>query len=377
METQPKKTFNILIVDDVPQNIQVVANILQKEHYHMAFAQNGKTALELVRRAPFDLILLDIMMPEMDGMMVCEELKHDPLTRDIPVIFLTARTEVEDILRGFEKGAVDYVSKPFNSAELLARVKSHLDLRAAREELKKANQELHILNATKDKFFSIIAHDLRNPIQSLILASDLLRTHFDSFHEEKKKDYIERFYSNATLIAGLLENLLEWSNSQQGRLTVIPHRLYLARLTEESLQLAARQAEGKNIVITTSVPGDLEAWGDQKMAQTILRNLIANAVKFTPRGGTIEINGRDAGDYAEISIADSGCGIDEETLAQLFRIDCHKTTPGADGEKGTGLGLILCKEFLEKNGGAITVSSRPGVGSTFVFTLPKKKNGVE
>ena len=147
------KKFNILIVDDASKNIQVVANILKQEGYQMAFARNGKTALSRAETMPFDLILLDIMMPEMDGYEACERLKKNPETKDIPVIFLTAKTDKESVLKGFGLGAVDYVTKPFNAAELLARVKTHLELKLAKEDLRNSRDQLQELNATKDKFF--------------------------------------------------------------------------------------------------------------------------------------------------------------------------------------------------------------------------------
>lgn len=164
MKSDDKK-FSILIVDDVPKNIQMVANVLREEGYQMAFARSGDAALRHTETILFDLILLDIMMPEMNGYEVCEKLKQNPKTKEIPVIFLTAKTDTENVLKGFELGAVDYVTKPFNMSELLARVKTHLELREAR-------QKLQELNATKDKFFSIIAHDLKNPFNALISGSN-------------------------------------------------------------------------------------------------------------------------------------------------------------------------------------------------------------
>lgn len=369
--------FNVLIVDDVARNIQVVASILQKEGYRMAFAQDGKAALEQVKRTDFDLILLDIMMPEMDGISVCQELKTNPDTRDIPVIFLTAKTEPEDIVKGFETGAVDYVTKPFNSSELLARVKTHLELKAARETLKQNNKELKELNAQKDKFFSIIAHDLRNPIQTLLLSTELLNSSYDSYDDEKKKTYIRRFHKSANHISTLLENLMHWSRAQRGMITPVPNQLDLYTIAAGTLTLLSQQAAGKEITLESSVPRGTPAFADQDMVQAVFRNLISNAIKFTPHGGKVEISAQEAGANIRFNITDTGVGMPPETVEKLFRIDGHISAKGTDGEKGTGLGLILCKEFVEQNNGTINVDSSEGKGTCFTVLLPKYNNAVE
>ncbi len=399
MAGQEEKVFKILIVDDVPKNIQVAANILRDEQFQIAFAQNGKSALEQIRANLYDLVLLDIMMPQMDGLEVCEELKKDPETRDIPIIFLTAKTDTEDIVKGFEKGAVDYVTKPFNGAELLARVRTHLELSFAREKLCRANCRLRTLNATKDKFFSIIAHDLNNPIQSLLMSADLLKNHYDTMDEEKIRNYISKFYSNTQHIADLLQHLLGWARSQQGKLKRAPKITDAAKIIDITIQLLKGQAEKKDIHLSSNVPENTPLYADENMIKTVIRNLVSNAIKFTPEKGTVTIsavstdsyyasgappdspgaaeNTESTGKevqpgYIEITIADNGVGIAPEELDALFRIDTQKNTKGTAGEKGTGLGLILCKEFLEKNNGSIHARSEKGKGSEFILCLPQK-----
>jgi len=361
--------YNILIVDDVPKNIQVVANILQQEGFRMAFAQDGNSALHLTETNTFDLILLDIMMPGLDGFEVCERLKEDPNTREIPVIFLTARTDTEDIVKAFGKGAVDYVMKPFNAAELLARVKTHLELKAARQQLAANNDELIELNATKDKFFSIIAHDLRNPIQGLLLASEMLKTNYHRMDTDKITDYIHRFHKGTNHISDLLENLLTWSRAQRGKVKCIPVKTDIQRLTAQCIDLLAQQAEKKNISLTSNIPTESFVFADPDMIRTVIRNLISNAVKFTPQGGSITVSTATEGNSINTTICDTGVGIEEDDLKNLFRIDNQKTTTGTSGEKGTGLGLLLCKEFIEKNQGTLHAESTPGKGSTFTFSL--------
>jgi signal transduction histidine kinase len=363
-----KRRFKILIVDDVPKNIQVAANILQQQGYQLFFAQNGPSALEQVGNHRFDLILLDIMMPEMDGFEVCEQLKKspEPGVKDIPIIFLTARSETDDIVRGFNAGAVDYVTKPFNGPELSARVRTHLALKHSNEKLKE-------LNATKDKFFSIIAHDLRNPLQGLLLSSDMLDSRYDKFGEEKRRDYIRRINRSSHHLSAFLENLLEWSRSQRGVIKFNPKTIDLGPMTDECLEVMKENAEKKLITLVSRVSRNTFAYADIDMIKTVVRNLISNAVKFTHSGGEVTVTAEEKEQSVEISVSDTGVGIDAEHISKLFRLDVQVTTKGTANEKGTGLGLILCKEFVERNSGSISIDSEPGKGSRFTFSLPGRK----
>jgi two-component system sensor histidine kinase/response regulator len=358
----------ILVTEDDPKNMEVVCNIIRKEGYRLAMADNGQQALEMVPEARPDLILLDIRMEGIDGWQVCERLKKNPKTKDIPIIFLTALVETSDIVKGFAIGAVDYITKPFKKEELLSRVKTHLDLKFAREELKE-------LNATKDKFFSIIAHDLRNPLQCLKLYAESLYFDYDSLDDEKRKGYTQKFYDNSNLIAALLENLLEWSQSQQGIIEPHPQKIDLHALAAENIDLLKDNAKKKNITVSSQIKPETFAFADNNMIRTVIRNLLSNAVKFTGPGGKVEVSTAISadGNSVDITISDNGVGISTEDIDTLFRIDVKKKkNKGTDNEKGTGLGLILCKEFVEKNNGSIRVTSEPGKGSRFTFTLPHR-----
>jgi len=355
----------ILIAEDIPRNMEVVCNILKKEGYRIAMAGNGKRAVEMAPLVKPDLILLDVMMPEMNGFEVCERLKQDPEVMDVPIIFLTAKAGTIDIVKGFETGAVDYVTKPFKGTELLSRVKTHLELKMSRELL---NQ----LNATKDKFFSIIAHDLKDPLQYLLLAADALHFNYDEMTEAKRKDYIRRFYNNSQQLSSLLENLLTWSRSQRGMLEYNPSTLDVDSLVTESFKLMEETAKEKQISLVNEIPPGLTAWADLNMIRTVLRNLLSNGIKFSHPDSTVVVGAQrlTSGEYVEIRVKDGGVGMDEQDLDCLFRLDIKKSTAGTAREKGTGLGLILCREFVEKNNGTITAISQAGQGSTFTFTLP-------
>jgi len=356
----------ILVAEDVPRNLEIVCNILRKEDYRIAAASNGRQVLEMIPLLQPDLILMDVMMPELDGFEVCAQIKQNKATRDIPIIFLTAKTETTDIVNGFDIGAVDYVTKPFNGTELLSRVKTHLELKFSRETLAD-------LLATRDKFFSIIAHDLRDPLQFLILAADTLYNQYDTVDEEKKKDYIRRFFNCSTQISQLLENLLEWSMSQRGIIKYRPEKLNISQLVHENIELIKERAQKKNISISSYIGDEITAFADKNMINVVIRNLITNGVKFSYPGGEVKIDGIMNDTCVEISVTDSGIGMSAEDAAQLFRVDRNRSGIGTDNEKGSGLGLILCRDFVERNNGMIDVTSEPEKGTCFRFVLPRYK----
>ncbi|QTA81389.1 Two component system response regulator histidine kinase [Desulfonema limicola] len=359
----------LLIVDDIAKNLQVLGNILSAKGYHYTPAMNGSQALKIIEKRPPDLILLDIMMPDMDGFEVCEKLKSSPETSDIPVIFLSAKTETEDIIKGFELGAVDYVTKPFCKQELLARIETHLDLKFAR-------QKLQELNATKDKFFSIISHDLRSPFNAFIGLTELMIDSLADFSKDEIKEMLVLQYENANRFFALLENLLTWSRIQRNLIECVPESLCVHDIIQNTISLFQSNAQQKQISLYNFTTKDTLVYADRNIINTIMRNLISNALKFTNSLGIIKVSesciiaDQDNKSYVEICVSDSGKGMDAKTLSGLFRIDVKHSEPGTAGEKGSGLGLILCKELIEKNQGRIYVESEPGKGTSFKFTLP-------
>ncbi len=364
----------ILIVDDLPKNIQLLGSILREKGFDIAFAKSGKEALKRVENNDFDLILLDIMMPGMDGFEVCKSLKDNDKTSDIPIIFLTAKNDTESTVKGFELGAVDYVTKPFNAIELLARVNTHLELKNKTKELVDTNQRLIELNSTKDKFFSIIAHDIRNPLVSFKGLTELLTKNYNDFTEEERLKFIHSMKNSAKHLYNLFENLLEWSRIQTNRTKFSPAPFNVNPIIEQVVTLMELSAQSKKIKVVNDLPKkDIEAFGDKQMFATILRNLVTNAIKFTPGNGEITISTIPGEEYVELSVKDNGVGIPNEDQSKLFRIDQHISKPGTKDEKGTGLGLILCKELVEKNSGQIWLESEEKKGSSFYFTFPNKE----
>ncbi len=233
------------------------------------------------------------------------------------------------------------------------------------------NQELQELNATKDKFFSIISHDLKGPLNSLTAFSGLLIKHTDALSKEEIQMLAVDFDKSLKNLMSLLENLLEWSRTQTGGMEISPEPLKIRELVEANTELLANMAKNKDIQITTQIPSHLWAFAGRHQMNTVLRNLISNALKFTHKGGWVTITASEWKDAIEVMVQDTGVGVSPEAMEKLFKIEHKHTTPGTASEKGTGLGLMLCKEFIEQNGGNIQVESQVDTGSTFRFTIPK------
>lgn len=237
-------------------------------------------------------------------------------------------------------------------------------------ERKKIEKELSELNAAKDKFFSIIAHDLRNPFHGIIGLTGILTDQNEEVSENEKNEIIVEIRDLAVNTYRMLDNLLEWSRQQTGRIEFMPEEISLREIIDESLLHLRKSADIKKIKLVANTTFEGNVYADKNMLNTVLRNIISNAIKFTPQTGFIEITDLLNNRYIELSVSDNGNGMDEKTLLEIFKIDKTITSIGTAGERGTGLGLVLCKEFIEKNGGKIWVESSLGRGSKFTFSLP-------
>ena len=558
-----KAPSKILIVDDTPENLRLLSNILKEAGYQIRLLREGPMVFSSVVQAPPDLILLDIMMPDMDGYAVCAQLKADERTRDIPIIFLSALSDVANKLKAFALGGSDYIVKPFQQEEVLARVVTQLTLRKARQQLHAQNAQLqqeiqdreraeaglrhrhrelgvlkqfgqlvsssldldqvlatvlqevqellnvvstsvwlltadrrelecreiigpgseqvrHLrlpvgqgitgwvvqhgesvtsadifddprhqkvtgkpedaparsmisvplkakdtvigvlnladprvnhftpevlpfvesiaaeaaiaienarlysevteknaqlqeLNASKDTFFSIISHDLRSPFQTLLGFSEMLANNAEQYAPDKIARFARRVHTSADRLYTLLENLLTWSRLQRGAMEYEPEALAVEELLDDNILLFQAKAEQKQVGLAYDIPDGLMVDGDVSMVNTVLRNLIANALKFTQAGDQITVSGHAHDEWVEIAVADTGIGMPPAALQKLFRIDEKYTTTGTAGEKGTGLGLLLCQDLVRQHAGTIWAESEEGTGTTFTFTLPRHK----
>lgn len=551
---KPESERSILIVDDNPNNLAVMAGYLEDSGFRILVARDGEGALEKARYARPDLILLDVMMPGIDGFETCRRLKEADETGETPVIFMTALTDVADKVRGFDAGAVDYVTKPLHQAEVLARVTTHLRLReltqrlrAERANLQQANRvlskralqlqtisevgkqitsilepdrllrevvrliqgqfgygfvgiwlleepqaalalragagdnsdaprlgtllrlseeehpivrvcqemqplsaaeglslgggmhepgsalilplrvaaqrvgaldirseqpdafdsadqallqaladqiaiairnahlyqleeqrsrDLAALNASKDRFFSLISHDLRGPFMPLLANAKLLAKSTTRFSPEYVRTINSSIYTSARLIFDLLETMLQWATLESGRLEYRPTRLNVTDVAHHNVQLLTENATAKEIQLQNNLLAPLYAYADEYMVDSVIRNLLLNAIMFTSRGGRVILSARPSPTqpgFVEIAVADTGIGISPEEQANLFKIGFQPRTLGTDNEQGAGLGLIICNEMVQQMGGRIWVESEVGRGSTFSFTLPAEQ----
>jgi len=367
-----KRKQTVLIVDDGSENLGVLGRIMAENGHIPGFATNGTEALAYLKKKHPDLILLDIMMPGMDGFEVCRRLKQDTTLADIPIIFLTAKTEPDDVIAGLELGAVDYVIKPFNQKELLTRVNTHLELQAAKEELRKALAEKEEALATKDKLFSIIGHDLGSIFYGLQNLAELLTDKELQPDVKTREKWLQMLMQATRGGYDLLTNLLNWSRSQTGRLQANPTTIVLQDSICQHVELQDDKAQRKGIEMVADVDENLTVFADVNMLDTVFRNLISNAIKFTEASGTVRVTAEQIEDnynLVEISVADTGIGIKPENIDKLFQVNIAHTY-GTAGEKGNGLGLVLCKDLVEKCGGTIGVESEVGKGSRFYVRLP-------
>lgn len=371
MQINPAE-FKLLVVDDVQTNVLLLKALLGKEGYGILVANNGQEALEVIRNENPDLILLDVMMPGMDGFEVAERLKSEEFRCEIPIIFLTALDDTQSIVNGFKLGVGDFISKPFRKEELMVRIKHQLSLVAARRIIEEKNEELRKTIAGRDKMYSVIAHDLRSPMASMKM---LLNTIMMSVEKDKIDpdifDMLEMSNKTSEEVFSLLDNLLKWTKSQLGKLTVIPQKLDISGLADGVVEVMNSVAEVKHIKLIRTDHESFFVYVDIEMIKSILRNLISNAVKFSNPDSEIKVGIKAEDGKVILSVTDSGKGIKKEDQHKLLKDSTHFTTYGTNSEEGSGLGLLLCRDFARKNGGELWFESEENLGSVFSFSLPQ------
>lgn len=361
----------ILIVDDNPKNIQLLGNILSELDYEIEYAQDGLEAVETVALDDFDLILMDVMMPEMDGYEACKEIKKNKDKKDIPLIFITAKTNVESITHGFEIGGVDYISKPFNAAELLSRVETHILLKKSKDKLKnmnkvleskvkqrtkelqKANENLGVLDNAKTEFLRIISHEIRTPLNGILglvdyikeesqaeLGSELMNSLDDSCRR------LEKFSLNALHISELTTKKLH---------TLSIKEIDLGEIINEVLLDSQSEIESKQLIVNNSVSA-YSTIADSQFIEKCINIIISNAVKHSPAKGMIKIAIKEKKDSCEITFKDEGKGFPEMIIKdgiKLFSSSKHI-------DNNPGLDLYLCKLIVEAHKGTIKITNDNG-----------------
>jgi CheY-like chemotaxis protein/anti-sigma regulatory factor (Ser/Thr protein kinase) len=334
----------ILIVDDTPKNIQVLGTALRQHDYQIYVAQSGLQALGMVEEIAPELILLDVMMPELDGFDTCKRLKDNPRTCDIPVIFLTAKSESEDVLKGFELGAVDYVTKPFKSSELLARVRTHLELKHSRDLIAIISQE-------RKELLHILCHDLANSLGAVVTLLNFTEDD-DDFGETRA-----HLLSTAQNGLNLIDLVREMRALEEHKIML--HPVYLADALNKSVRILRQRFSDKKLKLECAVAADIKVEAEEvSLVNSVLTNLLTNAIKFSYSAGVIEIDTQTTERQVILRIIDHGIGIPPKLLEQLFDMTKVTNRPGTLGERGTGFGMPLVKKFMDAYGGSMRIESK-------------------
>ena len=361
--------YKILVVDDV----LLLKILLTNEGFQIITANNGEECIETAKTEKPDLILLDVMMPGISGFDTAVILKKEAETQEIPIIFLTALNNPSELVHGFQVGANDFLTKPFNKEELVMRVMHQVQLVAAKRIIVRQNEELKRTISNRDKMYSVIAHDLRSPMASIRMVLNLVVSAISpDVIGPEMFELLDKANKESEETHDLLDNLLKWTKSQTGRINVVYQDFDINEVIPGVVEIFSMIAFTKKITLEYKPNCDkLVVRADNDMLKTVVRNFLSNAVKFSPENSTIEIITGIEGEFAKISIRDHGVGIAPERLGELF----HKgeTTYGTSGEEGSGLGLQLCADFARKNGGDVAVESVLGEGSTFSVLVPLKK----
>lgn len=364
---------NILIVDDTAANLDILSLMLTQHGHKVRPVMNGQTALSAARLQPPDIILLDINMPIMNGYEVCQHLKSDPQTANIPVIFISALDDTVDKVRAFQVGGVDYITKPFQMEEVLVRIENQLTMYWQRRELEMLREKDRLyfeeLNKIKDQFVHTVSHDIKNPLSIIKLFAGLLKKREGIQNDTKAQDYIERIVHGVDQMHRLVTDLLDLAKIETGlALQLAPTDLKTLLLCSvENFEIMAQE---KNIHLSLSVP-DVKVCADTSRMEQVLNNLISNAIKYTPPEGAVHITAEAEDKTVTVRVIDSGLGIPKEDLQNLFEKFYRVNKDDHLAPEGTGLGLAIVKAIVEKHRGKIWAENNPEGGSIFSFTLPR------
>ena len=378
---------SILIVDDVPDNLRLLTGILKGQGYRARPVPNGRLALRAAKYDPPDLILLDIDMPGMDGFEVCRALKADDRTHDIPVIFVSALEETADKVEGFRVGGVDYISKPYQTEEVLARVRTHLSLRGLQERLEVQNAQLQeqaevLARATrrKDEFLASMSHELRTPLNAILGISEVLCEGIYGPLNERQSQAVRNAEQSARHLLDLINDVLDVSKIEAGQAELDIGTVVVEEVCQDSLQFIRPLSLKKQLQVSFSLDTTVATLqADERRLKQILVNLLSNAVKFTPEGGAIGLEvGSDAEEGAlHFVVWDTGIGVAKEDIARLGQPFVQLDSRLSRQHAGSGLGLSLVRRLTEYHGGSLAIESKIGEGSRFTVSLPWHGTAVE
>jgi two-component system sensor histidine kinase/response regulator len=375
--TEPKAPATILVVDDNEMNVELLSNMLERYHYRVVTSLSGQESLRLVKDENPEIILLDINMPQMSGYEVCRRLKAEPETADIPVIFISALDDTDNIVQGFDAGGVDYILKPFKFREVLARVETQLTL--YRQKLKidemrqRERQQFETMDGFRKQFIGSATHDLKNPLFVVSGYTDMLDMLPMIRENEQAKGFITLIRRGISKMNTLVHDMLDLLQLEAaGELEKSP--CDFAQFLSESVEDMRRSAEKKKLQFVVYPPDEAATIHiDVQRMERVMDNLVSNAIKYTPEGGSVEIIGKVGHTTVVIEVVDTGLGIPDEALPTIFQPFVRVNHEEHMEQEGTGLGLSIVKTIVEQHEGKVEVESTEGKGSTFRITLPMEK----
>ena len=357
----------VLVVDDTIENLRLLSNLLSAEGYDVRAVTNGPQALQAVERDPPDVILLDITMPEMDGYEVCRRLRAREHLKDVPVIFLTALTDTAHKVRAFDAGAVDYVTKPFQLEEVLARVKTHVALRQARVALAGSYRRLRRLEQLRDDLVHMVVHDMRSPLLALLVNLRVLKRPGSALNDDSRET-LEDAIQSAEALSRMANNLLDVSRMEDDKMP-LQHAVWdLTQMACEVQSALGTLDRDRHIDIES--PGVVAVRCDGALVRRVVENLVANGIGHTPSGSRLRISIAVGDARVRVAVHDEGPGVPPEARDRIFEKFESVETGWARSYHSAGLGLAFCKLAIEAHGGTIGVDSRVSAGSTFWFELP-------
>jgi len=370
----PESDSLILVIDDQAQNLLILSTTLRNAGYQVAAANSGEKALKILKKLKPDLILCDVVMPEMDGYEVCHWINSNPETSNVPFIFLTAQTESEQLLKGFEAGAVDYVTKPFNPRELLARAKTHIELKKARDTIVAHTQDLERLNDEKNHFMGIAAHDLKNPLATMLMSTEMVEFQAETIESTDLKGYMQLMHKNAKRMLMIVNNLLDVNQVESGKLETHPQVFDLLESCQSLVQHYQEQIKRKNLDLHLELPDNTQTlYSDPQILYQILDNLFSNAIKYSSVQKEIWLRLKQTENHYHIEIQDQGPGFSTEDQKQIFQKFARLSARPTAGESSTGLGLSIVKLLAETIDIQVGYETELGEGTCFKLEIPIKE----
>lgn len=373
------QNYLILIVDDTRLNLKLLSHVLDNGGYKHIMAKNGREAIDLAEEHHPDLILMDIMMPEMNGYEAVKEIKNREGLEDVPVIFLSALTETDDKIQAFRYGGVDYITKPFQKEETLARIETHLKIRNLQKQLndrieilKEREIELSQLNKKKDDLVRMVSHDIKNPLTGIIGLVKLMRD-TDEITTEERKHMLSVIENSGNNLLNMVREVLDRESKKKTPESLDLIEVELIDVIEHVISMNKAKSMLKDIDLKYSIdPVDLQVQVDRNKIETSLNNLVSNALKFTPTRGTVSILAslEQRKKSILIEVKDSGIGIPKEMQDHLFESEIKYSRNGTGGEAGTGLGLDIVQLYVNLHEGELWVESEENIGTSFFIRLP-------